>query len=77
MAEKLRRKLWGTDAPPGSTDPYTKKPAAEGETAVAQTVDRPGYVEATDGRGLPIAGLEEPMGVWEIDSYAPLLNHCG
>ncbi|KAA8895357.1 ribosomal subunit 39S-domain-containing protein [Sphaerosporella brunnea] len=56
LPERLRRKLWGTETPPGSTDPY-HKPA--------------GYVEATDARGLQILGLDTPLGVWEIDSFAP------
>ena len=26
FSEKLRRKIWGTDTPPGQADPYTKQP---------------------------------------------------
>jgi hypothetical protein len=32
-------------------------------------VDRSNYAEALDARGLPIVGLEEASGIWEVDRY--------
>ena len=31
-AERFRRKIWGTDTPPGQADPYTKEPNQTKET---------------------------------------------
>jgi hypothetical protein len=68
LPERLRRKLWGTDAPPGSADPYTKKPAVAEEVSY-DGIDRSSYIEATDARGLPIVGLDQQSGVWEFERY--------
>ncbi|KAI5782629.1 hypothetical protein EDC01DRAFT_789427 [Geopyxis carbonaria] len=64
LQERLRRKLWGTNDP---VDPEL----AAAETATEEAVDRTNYVAAIDARGLPIAGVEVPLGVWQVDSYAP------
>ena len=33
FSEKFRRKIWGTDTPPGQADPYTKEPNEKGKDA--------------------------------------------
>jgi hypothetical protein len=62
IQERIRRKLWGSDAPPGPQDPYIGEPPAP-----PVKVDRSNYVEATDARGLPIVAVKEKFARWEVD----------
>ena len=62
IQERIRRKLWGSDAPPGPQDPYTG-----GLPAPPVKVDKSNYVEATDARGLPIVAVKEMFARWEVD----------
>lgn len=68
MTERLRRKIWGTEKVPGPTDPYTQRAEVveEAETKKDAKAD-PSYIPSVDGRGLRIVGLEEELGVWEVD----------
>lgn len=78
IQERLRRRLWGSDTPLGPTDPYSRR-AAPVEEVAEDEVDRSNYAEALDARGLPIVGLEEASGIWEVDRYLSplpsLLSH--
>lgn len=65
-SEFIRRKLWGTDTPPG--DPYSAGlREVPGPVSEPEIPDRSLYVAAADARALQIAGLAAPRGVWEID----------
>lgn len=71
IPERIRRKLWGTEKPPGPEDPYSTETAV----AVAPTPEEllaANYVPAIDGRELFIVGVEDPLGVWEIDRWVVL-----
>ncbi|KAF8535967.1 ribosomal subunit 39S-domain-containing protein [Trichophaea hybrida] len=70
IQERIRRRLWGSDRPPGPEDPYSRR-VAPVEKVAEDEVDRSNYVEAIDARGLPILGLDEPSGTWEVDSFIP------
>ncbi|KAF8250993.1 hypothetical protein K440DRAFT_659208 [Wilcoxina mikolae CBS 423.85] len=70
IQERIRRRLWGSDTPPGPEDPYSRR-VAPVEKVAEDEVDRSNYVEAIDARGLPILGLDEPSGTWEVDSFIP------
>ena len=65
--ERVRRKLWGTDSPPGPEDPYRRLP--EQPVIEDDDIDRSKYVQAIDGRSLPIVGLDQPLAGWEVPRY--------
>ena len=71
ITERIRRNLWGTDAPPGTSDPYARIPSGARKAVESGEVD-PDYREALDARGLPIAGLEEPSDMWHIPTHVLL-----
>ena len=73
IRERLRRRVWGDD--PLEPPQYEKMYNKEKELTLRPTVDDPHYVEAVDGRGLPIIGLTEPMGLWQVDTYVSSLPH--
>lgn len=63
--DRLRRKLWGTNAPAETPVVAEKK----------QVEDRAGYVEAIDARELRIVGLEKGLEEWDVPAYVlPLTN---
>ena len=75
LTEKVRRKLWGTENPPGMKDPYevveAAEPAEVAETAGREDAD---YVPATSWEGIEKIGH---LGGWEnypatqSDEYSP------
>jgi len=68
ITERIRRNLWGTDKPPGTSDPYKRVPPTPGNVVASDDID-PEYREALDARGLPIAGLEETGAWWHVFVY--------
>ncbi|MCJ1239169.1 hypothetical protein MMC14_007162 [Varicellaria rhodocarpa] len=51
FSEKLRRKIWGTDTPPGQADPYTKQPKdVKGALASDERVTLENHTLAADSQ---------------------------
>jgi len=70
LQEVLRRKIWGTDEPPGAPGmppPAPQVPVVEESTK--EEAQREGYIEESDGRALPIAGLVPGLTEWDVPTY--------
>jgi hypothetical protein len=66
ITERLRRRIWGTDQPPGQEDPYTRMPAGDRTSKRVQQVKS----EALEGQRtrITMADLDpsyEPATTWE------------
>ncbi|RPA92604.1 hypothetical protein L873DRAFT_1635155, partial [Choiromyces venosus 120613-1] len=67
----LRRKIWGTDEAPGA--PGTPPPAPQIpviEEPTTEEIQREGYIEESDGRTLPVVGLEPGLTEWDVPTFA-------
>ncbi|KAG0635151.1 hypothetical protein HOY80DRAFT_1058007 [Tuber brumale] len=70
LREVLRRKIWGTDEPPGAPGappPAPQIPVVEEPTK--EEAQREGYIEESDGRALPVVGLAPGLTEWDVPTF--------
>ncbi|KAG0125018.1 hypothetical protein HOY82DRAFT_673305 [Tuber indicum] len=72
LQEVFRRKIWGTDEPPGAPGtppPAPQIPVVEDPTK-GEDPQREGYIEESDGRALPVVGLAPGLTEWDVPTFA-------